>query len=175
MASVTDSFLSWWLRKGRYRWSRLRRRLCEARYRDKELPAAGSLEDIEACLKKVTWSMDGPLHLYDSISYPQTVWAKKKDDCDGFAILAATLLQRCKPDCRPVLITAILRPASRSHTVCGFYAPDGALWFFDNDSLRKRNFQSYADVVAKVKGDARLICWDVVEPSTLETIEFHRE
>ncbi|MBM4447543.1 MAG: hypothetical protein FJ023_09435 [Chloroflexi bacterium] len=175
MASITDSFLTWWLRKGRYKWSRLRRRLCEAKYRDKELPVAGSLEDIEGCLKEVIWSMDGPLHLFDSISYPQTVWAKKKDDCDGFAILAATLLQRWQPSYSPVLITAMLRPMSSSHTVCGFHAPEGALWFFDNNSLRKGDFQSYAEVVAKVKGNARLICWDVVEPNTLQTIEFHRE
>jgi hypothetical protein len=175
MVSITDGFLTCWLRKCRYKWSRLRRKLCEAKYRDKELPAAGSLEDIKACLKKVTWSMDGPLHLFDSISYPQTVWAKKKDDCDGFAILAATLLQRWQPECRPVLITAILRPASHSHTVCGFYAPDGALWFFDNYLLRKRNFHTYAEIVTEVKGKNKLICWDVVEPSTLQPMEFHRE
>ena len=108
MASITDGFLTCWLRKGRYKWSRLRRKLCEAKYRDKELPVARSLEDIKACLSHLTWSMDGPLHLYDSISYPQTVWAKKKDDCDGFAILAATLLQRWQPGYRPVLVTAVL-------------------------------------------------------------------
>jgi hypothetical protein len=175
MVSITDGFLTCWLRKGRYKWSRLRRKLCEAKYRDKELPVAGSLEDIEACLSQVTWSMDGPLHLYDSISYPQTVWAKKKDDCDGFAILAATLLQRWQPNCRPVLITAIVRPMSSSHTVCGFCVPGGALWFFDNNSLRKRNFTTYAEVVSEVKYKNRLICWDVVEPSTLQTIEFHSE
>jgi len=175
MASITDSFLTCWLRKGRYKWSRLRRKLCEAKYRDKELPVARSLEDIEACLSHVTWSMDGPLHLFDSISYPQTVWAKKKDDCDGFAVLAATLLQRWQPGCRPMLITVMLRPVSRSHTVCGFHAPDGALWFFDNYSLSKRSFRTYAEIVAEVKGENRLICWDVVEPTALQTIEFHRE
>ncbi|KPJ66388.1 MAG: hypothetical protein AMJ43_08275 [Coxiella sp. DG_40] len=175
MASITDGFLTCWLRKGRYKWSRLRRKLCEAKYRDKELPVAGSLEDIEDYLSHVTWSMDGPLHLFDSISYPQTVWAKKKDDCDGFAILAATLLQRWRPGYRPVLITAMLQPMSRSHTVCGFHAPGGALWFFDNYSLRRGSFKSYAEIVVEVKGENRLICWDVVEPSTLQTMEFHRE
>ena len=175
MASITDGFLTCWLRKGRYKWSRLRRRLCEAKYRDKELPAVGSLEDIKACLEKVTWSMDGPLHLFDSISYPQTVWAKKKDDCDGFAILAAALLQQWQPGCRPVLITAMLRPVSHSHTVCVFRASGGALWFFDNYLLRKRNFHSYAAIAMAVKREYKLVCWDVVEPGTLQTIEFHRE
>jgi len=73
------------------------------------------------------------------------------------------------------LITAMLRPMSNSHTVCGFHASGGALWFFDNYLLRKRNFHTYAEVVAKVKGNARLVCWDVVEPGTLQAIEFHRE
>ena len=175
MASITDGFLTCWLRKGRYKWSRLRRRLCEAKYRDKELPTVGSLRDIEACLRKVTWSKEGPLHLFDSISYPQTVWAKKKDDCDGFAILAAALLQRWQPDCRPVLITAMLRPVSHSHTVCVFRAPGGALWFFDNYVLRKRNFHTYAAIAMVVKRKYKLVCWDVVDPDTLQTIEFHRE
>ena len=81
--------------------------------------------------------MDGPLHLYDSISYPQTVWARKKDDCDGFAILAAALLQRWEPSSRPVLLTAMLRPMRRSHTVCVFNVPGAGLWFFDNGTLRR--------------------------------------
>jgi hypothetical protein len=137
------------------------------------LPAVASLADIEAQLIQVHWTMDGPFHLYDSISYPQTVWVRKKDDCDGFAILAAELLQQWQPETRPVLITAMLRPAQNSHTVCGFHAPSGNLWFFDNSSLRQGNFETYADIIAWIKRDFRLVCWDVVDPETLQTIEFH--
>ena len=171
---IIDRFFIWWLKKGRYRWSRLRRKLCETRYRNQSLPTVNSLKDIEGCLAKVTWTMDGPLHLFDSISYPQTVWSKKKDDCDGFAVLAATLLQRWQPSSGPVLLTAILRPIRSSHTVCCFNAPDGVLWFFDNSSLRQGDFQTYAEIAAQMKGEARLVCWDVVAPHTLQTIEFHR-
>ncbi len=118
--------------------------------------------------------MDGPLHLYDSISYPQTVWSKKKDGCDGFAILAATLPQRWQPSSSPVLLTAMLRPIRRSHTVCAFYAPGRVLWFFDNYLPRQEDFGTYAEIVTEVKGKAGLVCWDVVEPKTLQTIEFRR-
>ncbi|MDP2719258.1 MAG: hypothetical protein Q8P44_05435, partial [Dehalococcoidia bacterium] len=65
----------------------------EKRYRDMDLPEVKSLEEIQNTLGQVSWSGDGFLHLYDSVSYPQTVWAKKRDDCDGFSILAASLLQ----------------------------------------------------------------------------------
>ncbi len=175
MKSVIDYFLLWWLRSGRYGWSWLRRRLCERRYLTVVLPAAKSLEEIEACLKQVTWTMDGPLHLFDCISYPQVTWAKKKDDCDGFASLAAELLYRWKPDCHPVLVTAMLRPVRASHTVCVFKAPQGGLWFFDNDSLRCEDCPTYDEVVARVSQHAeRLVCWDVRNPDTLEMIEFHR-
>ena len=138
------------------------------------LPAVKSLEDIKSYLARVTWTMDGPLHLFDSISYPQTVWFKKKDDCDGFAILAAALLQQWKPASKPVLITVMLRPMRRSHTVCGFYTFDEELRFFDNNALRQGSFQTYAEIAKEAIGDAKLICWDIVDPDTLETIEFHK-
>ena len=168
-----DRFLIFWLRNGRYRWSRWRRRWFEAKYRTQPLPAADSLEQIEALLKQVTWTMDGPLHLFDAISYPQTVWAKKKDDCDGFAALAAALLQQWQPDSRPVLVTAMLRPVLKSHTVCAFNVPGAGLWFFDNYSLRRGRYRTYADIAAEVQQKTRMVCWDVVEPDTLQTLEFH--
>jgi hypothetical protein len=174
MTSMPDRFLIWWLGSGRYRWSRLRRRLCEAKYLNVSLPIANSLEEIKNCLAEITWTMDGPLHLYDSISYPQTVWFKKKDDCDGFAILAASLIQRWQPSSKPVLITAMLRPMRRSHTVCAFFTTEQELWYFDNASLRQGSFHTYDEIADKVRGEARLICWDVVDPNTLETIEFHQ-
>lgn len=174
MTSICNRFLICWLHSGRYRWSRIRRKFCEAKYRSMSLPTVSSLEDIESYLAQVTWAMDGPLHLFDSISYPQTVWFKKKDDCDGFAVLAAALLKQWKPSSKPVLITAMLRPMRRSHTVCGFYASDEELWVFDNNALCQGSFRTYAEIAEKIRGDTKLICWDVVDPDILETIEFHR-
>jgi hypothetical protein len=139
------------------------------------LPEAGSLEEIEACLRQVTWTMDGLLHLYDCISYPQVTWSKKKDDCDGFATLAAALLQRWNAGCEPVLVTTVIRPIKYSHTVCAFRNPEGGLSFFDNDSLRREDCQTYDDVVKKISGQAkRVVCWDVRDPVTFERIAFHR-
>jgi hypothetical protein len=173
LMTFVDRFLSWWLRKTRYRWSHLRRKWCESKYLRQSLPVVNSLADIEACLAQVTWTMDGPFHLFDAISYPQTVWAKKKDDCDGFAILAAALLKQWEPNSKPVLITAMLRPMRRSHTVCGFNVPGAGLWFFDNATLHRGLFGDYAAIVAEFKGEAKLVCWDMVDPDTLQTIEFH--
>jgi hypothetical protein len=172
---MMDFFLRWWLHNGRYAWSRLRRWLCEGKYLKITLPSVNSLEEIEACLKQVEWTLDGPLHLWDSISYPETVWAKKKDDCDGFASLAAELLFRWNPDYKPVLVTAIVRPVSLSHTVCAFNNLEGDVWFFDNDSLRRESYDSYNDVVAAISEDAkRLVCWDVRNPRSFEIVEYHR-
>jgi len=173
LVSFMDRFLIFWLRQGRYRWSRWRRKRFEAKYLKQALPAADSLEQIEALLKQVTWTMDGPLYLFDAISYPQTVWAKRKDDCDGFAVLAAALLQQWQPESRPVLLTAMLRPVRKSHTVCAFDVPGAGLWFFDNYTLRRGHYRTYADIAVAVQGKARLVCWDVVEPDTLQTLEFH--
>ena len=175
MNSIIDCFLVWWLRSGRYSWSRLRRRLFERRYLTTALPAVNSFGEIEAYLKQVKWTMDGPLHLYDCISYPQATWAKKKDDCDGFASLAAELLHRWDPSCNPVLVTAMVRPVRSSHTVCVFTTTQNRLCVFDNDSLRCDNYQTYDEVVARISRQAqRLVCWDVRNPTTLEMLEFHK-
>jgi len=175
MAPIVDGFLCWWLRVGRYRWSKLRRRFCERRYLEEPLPTVTSLEDIANRLGRVTRTMDGLLHLYDSISYPETTWTKKKDDCDGFACLAAALLPQVGRSYRPVLLTAIVRPVRRSHTVCVFRASGGKLWLFDNASLRREDGKTYAYVAALIsKGADRLVCWDVRDPATLELKEFHR-
>jgi len=172
MTEPVDRLLIWWLRRGRYPWSHLRRWLFERGYLRKALPHVDSLEDVEACLKQLTWTMDGPWHLFDSISYPQTVWAKQKDDCDGFAILAAKLLAQWAPETNPVLVTAMVRPMRMSHTVCPFRQGD-SLWYLDNYTSRKEDCQTYADIVAKIARGKRLVCWDVVAPDTLETLEFH--
>ncbi len=171
---LVDYLLKLWLRRARYRWSRLRRNLCEGRYLSTELPSVNSLKDIETCLRQVTWTMDGPLHLFDSISYPETVWAKKRDDCDGFAVLAAKLLNQWSRTTMAVLITAMVRPMRKSHTVCAFKR-NGVLWFFDNYLLRREDCQTYADVVAKFTQEVDIvICWDVAKADTLETLEFHQ-
>lgn len=176
MFSIIDTFLVWWLRSGRYGWSRLRRRFFERRYLTTVLPIARSMEETTACLRQVKWTMDGPLHLFDSISYPQVTWAKKKDDCDGFACLAAELLSRWNQDCHPVLVTAMLRPVRESHTVCVFGSPRNSLWFFDNYILRSEDYRTYDEVVAEISRERgqRLVCWDVRDPFTLEMLEFHR-
>ena len=171
---MIDFFLRWWLFNGRYVWSRLRRRLFERRYLHIILPTVNSLKEITDFLGQVTWTMDSLLHLYDSISYPETVWAKKKDDCDGFAILASKLLLTLQANTNPVLITAIVRPVRKSHTVCGFSNADGTLSFFDNNSLRQGDLKEYADIVTRIKGDAKLVCWDVRNPITFEIVEFHQ-
>ena len=171
---MIDRFLIWWCRSGRYTWSQFRRRWCESRYLSRSLPTVGSLEEIEACLRQVTWTMDGPLHLFDCISYPQVTWTKKKDDCDGFASLAAALLSQLSIDYKPVLVTVMVRPFKSSHTVCAFSSPQDGVWFFDNYYLRCGEWQTYAEVVAEIsKPPLRLVCWDVRNPITLEMIEFH--
>ncbi|MFC1861105.1 hypothetical protein ACFLYL_02340 [Chloroflexota bacterium] len=173
--SLADSLLVWWLRSGRYNWSRLHRQLFEGRYLNTILPSASSFSGIEALLKQVMWTMDGPLHLFDCVSYPQVTWAKKKDDCDGFSVLAAELLNKLDPEFKPVLLTVIVRPYRFSHTVCAFSSPRGGFMFFDNYILRDEGYQAYDDVVLIISRKAeRVVCWDVRNPATLELIKFHK-
>jgi hypothetical protein len=140
----------------------------------KPLPTAKSLDEVAHFLRLVTWTMDSPFHLYDSISLPETVWDKKRDDCDGFAVLAATLLKRWKPCTNPKLVTVMLRPVRESHTVCAFREGEH-FRFFDNYYLNRGIYQSYEEIVEQVqKRGERIICWDVVDHESLRPLEFHR-
>ena len=132
------------------------------------------MEEIGACLKQVTWTPDGLLHLFDCISYPQVTWHKKEDDCDGFSVLAAELLNRWNADSKPVLVTALMRPVKKSHTVCAFTSPEGALCYFDNRTLHRGELDGFADIIEKIRKDWQLVCWDVRNPFTFEMLEFQK-
>ena len=171
--SILDRFLIWWLHGPRYSWSRLRRRLFEGGFLATPLPQVNSLDEIRARLRDVKWKKDWIPQLFDCVSYPQRVWAKRKDDCDGFAILAAELLKRWDPQTDPVMVTAMVTPMKDCHSVCVF-KQGGSLRYFSNERLEPGIFQSYANIVADLtRPPKRLICWDVVKPDTLEQLEFH--
>src|SRR5690606_12163374 len=136
-----------WMRRLRYPWSRVRR-VFERRHRDVALPVVHSIEDVREALSQITWTRDGLFHLYDSVSRPETTWAKKRDDCDGFAALASELLHRLDPRLSPVMVTVVLRPLRKSHTVCAFRPLDSnELRVFDNSRLVDETFPSLQAVV----------------------------
>ena len=172
---LVDSFIIWWLKKGRYPWSRFVRKFERRGAALQPLPTVNSLSEIISLLKKITWTADSFLHLFDSISLPEVVWDKRRDDCDGFAILAAALLKKLDPATNPKIVTVMLLPIKESHTVCVFQ-DNGELCFFDNKSLRRNNHQSFEEIVEWVlqnRRGKRIICWDVIEPESLQTLEFH--
>jgi hypothetical protein len=123
-------------------------------------------------LSEITWKQDSFAELFDCVSYPQRVWSKKKDDCDGFAVLAATLLNRWDPQTRPVIVTAVVTPLANGHSVCVFQQ-GGGFRYFSNAALIPGIFQSYGEIVANFSPPNRLLGWDVVKPDTLEQLEFH--
>jgi hypothetical protein len=169
---LEDKFLAWWMHGPRYSWSKLRRWLFERDFLKTILPQVNSLTDIQARLREVTWKQDSFAELFDCVSYPQRVWSRKKDDCDGFAILAATLLNSWDPKTNPVIVTAMVTPLANGHSVCAFQMA-GGLKYFSNAALCPRIFQNYAEIIADFTPPNRLICWDVVKPDTLKELEYH--
>ncbi len=171
---MIDAFLRWWLHDGRYGWSKLRRRVFEQKYLKTQLPSVNSLEDVGNCLKQITWTLDNAFFLFDCVSYPQRTWATKKDDCDGFASLAAALINSWNPSLNPVMVSAIVHPIENAHTVCAFRY-EGSTRFFNNENLDGDKFNSYEEVIKKFldPGD-KLVCWDVRDPKTFAMVEFHK-
>jgi len=170
---LEDKFFVWWLHGPRYGWSKLRRRLFEGGFLTKLLPVVKSLEDVQACMKKINYKRDCLPELFDCVSYPQRVWDRKQDDCDGYAVLAAELLKRWSPETEPVMVTAMVAPLKNCHSVCVFKL-GGNLRYFNNRDLSPGIFQSYEDIITDfTKPTDRLVCWDVVKPDMLEQVEFH--
>jgi len=165
-----------WLRYLRYPWSKVYRILFERGVQTAPLPPASTVEEVRAVLAAVTWSPDGPRHFYDAISHPAAVWARRRDDCDGFAILAATLLARIDPRFAPLLVSAVVLPISESHTVCAFR--DGAgddYRVFDNARLREERYASLEEVAGLLARRGKVpLYWDVVRPADLRTLTFRR-
>ena len=172
---IVDWFLRWWLRRGRYIWSRFHRRFFERKYLSTALPEVHTLEEVAAALQQVQWTPDRPSLIWDCISYPQTTWTTKKDDCDGFSCLAAHLLDSLGKDYQPVLLTVLMHPVASSHTVCVFRFQDH-LRFFNNESLRQESYVTYDQIAAQILsgGNKQLICWDVRNPFTFDLREFHK-
>lgn len=170
-----DWFLNWWLRSARYGWSKFRRFLCEGKYKQLQLPRVDTLDEIQACLLQINWTGDSFWHLYDSISYPQTVWKKKKDDCDGLAVLAAALLSQWEPNTQPVLLTVITRPIHSSHTVCVFKTPDDSMHYFNNARLIMDDYHSYEQISSQISlPPKRMVCWDVRQWQDFSLVELHQ-
>jgi hypothetical protein len=164
-----------WLRYARYRWSRLRRRIERHRH-DVPLPAVSTIDDVRAALEQVRWVPDAAFHLYDAVSNPATTWAKKQDDCDGFAALAAELLTRIDVRHAPMLVTVVVLPLRRAHTVCAFRSLDSnEVRVFDNARLVEERFDSLDGVVGYVaRRGERAIAWDIVRPGDLRPVAFGR-
>ena len=170
---IQDMFFRCWLRGPRYGWSKFRRCLFERGFLKNPLPPVKTLADVQARLREVTWKQDGFAELFDCVSYPQRVWSKKKDDCDGYAVLAAALLNQWDKKTNPVIVTAMVSSIYHCHSVCVF--SEGAKYrYFSNSDLSPKTFNSYEEIVNDFRNKQyKLVCWDVVDPDTLKHREFH--
>ncbi|MDI6806223.1 MAG: hypothetical protein QMD14_00195 [Candidatus Aenigmarchaeota archaeon] len=166
--------LKLWLKHLRYPVSRLYRKIFEGKYLNTKLPDVHDLNELKRVLGEVTCTLE----LLDRISYPEAVWAKKRDDCDGFAILCADRLYTLDGVEDIKLVTAITKPVKNSHTVCTFFDLHLEKYrYFDNAYLVERGFESREDIVDDMisKRRSHVLCWDVVEPQTLKQIEYHSQ
>lgn len=176
-------FVRFWVRKGRLIWSKIYRSIFERKYAGKLLPTLATegetltpdkvLIRLKWVLSKITWRQDKWYMLFDVISYPQTVWFKKEDDCDGFAILAAALLEQARNSVPRLgnvfLLTVVGRPLENSHTVCVFDI-DGVLYVADNNYVY-RSSRTTIDKIAEdylKKNFKKPYCWQLIDVNLKE-------
>ena len=176
MVGVIKFFAGIWLRRIRYPWSRLYRWINRWEVEPVKLPGVGSVEDVSRCLRAVQYKPDDYRSMWDAIEDPRQVWKRKAGDCDGSSVLAAALTKALFPGTRPVLLTVVSRNFARSHTVC-VYEKEGHLWEISNwhRAAPKGPYRNKEEIATSVAWRTRapIVCWDVVDPETLEQLEFH--
>lgn len=83
------------------------------------LPAIEGFSDLRAILNRIEWTPDPWWKLGDVLQSPEWTWAKRKDDCDGFALVSLAVMQKSKLG-TGFLVTAVTRPIRHSHSVALF-------------------------------------------------------
>lgn len=179
MDKLNRLFIRFWVRKGRLWWSKIYRKLFERKYLRKPLPEL-TLIDTEPLkpeqvmnrlrwvLSKIEWRQDKWYMLSDAISYPQTVWAKKADDCDGFAILSATLLERARQHIdglgEVVILTVVGSPIRNSHTITCFNLK-GHWYVTDNDRVYMSGLDSIEEIAEFYlrRLFRKYYCWQLID------------
>lgn len=100
--AVAGFFTYWYLKLHVYKaWSYTYRWLFERKYKDVQIPAYASLQEIAAKLDAQKWRADGALQLWDTISTPERAFmvlsgqetTKVAFDCDEFMIFAVATIR----------------------------------------------------------------------------------
>jgi len=160
-------------------------RLFETKYLTTTLPTVTSLADIERVSDEVEWTSDFKLapHVklrrlwWDCISYAETVWAKKKDDCDGFAVLDCKLLDQLDdlyPGIKGYLLSVFVIPRRKSHAVCLFVIDDVTHMFTNGSHVEFDPSYQITDVVDIVAAGGEILAWSLEDPETNEIIMIKR-
>lgn len=162
--------IRFWVRKGRLIWSKIYRFLFEWRYKKYSLPKISDnlLLKLQYILLQITWTPDPWYMLFDVIPLPQKVWKTKKDDCDGFAILAAAILKQSDIN-EVVLLTVVGSPIKHSHTVCCFKLNDQ--WYVADNQVVYRSVSNNLEKIAEYylkKLFRKPYCWQIITPELKE-------
>ena len=141
-----------WVRKP---WSRVVRHLIEND--EGSLPAVAVISDVRDALNDIKWAKDKWI---DYISYPRHIYRTKKGDCDDFAVLSCTLLDRLKIN--GSILSVLVEARGKSHAVCVFWY-ENDLCIFDNSRFKvqpagQRNINS---VVHRVAKGSKVLAWSM--------------
>lgn len=149
-----------YMNKFSLKWYKIYRFLFERKWRKVDkLPHFLRIEDIEECIKMFKWKADKWYFLGDYISYPSKVYLNMTDDCDGAAVLSASLLK--KTGFKPLMIRIAVKPIQRSHVIC-IFKQDKKIGVFDNGRLDYFDtiFQAMNRNVVKL---GMLLYWDCID------------
>jgi len=154
-------------------------RLAELRYLGKELPTVTNLQDVENRCREVTWTPDWKLapHVklrrlwWDCLSYAETVWARKKDDGDGFAILACELCKQL--GIKAYILSVFTSPGQYSHAVA-FGRHSGNPFMFNNGRLVWFDAAHTVEhVVQNAASGHDVVAWSLEDHETGELVRLH--
>ena len=141
-----------WIRKP---WSRVARAFLEDD--NGKIPPVVTITDVRNFLNTVVWTKD---KWFDYISYPSYILRTKQGDCDDYAVLACTLLDKIKIN--GSILSVIVEDKKRSHAVCVFWY-ENDLHMFDNNRFKTQpaGARTIANVIDRVARGSRVLAWSM--------------
>lgn len=170
MLNLIIRIVAWCWFRVRIPWSRFWRFL---EWQGKAVPKIRNFGNLNSILPVMKWTADPRWKLGDVLQTPEWTWAHKKDDCDGFALVALAAMAQSKIRWG-YLLTVITRPIKESHSVALFpwdaiVHPESGIvitpateWkWTSNAQLKKCHAASFSDLIRQVFLDRKILLVDV--------------
>ena len=146
-------------------WSNIYRVIFESKYSKFNGPKCSSIVDVSRALRAIKYEHDGIKRFIDTVSYPQAVYERGRDDCDGSAIFAHAMIAQNELARPWILSVAWLDEKNKyhGHAVCMYtHVDDGSYSHIGNwNQSMPVKCEDFKEVIGSITFGSVLVGWAV--------------